>query len=153
MPELRIWSNSVISFKTAAGYLTCFSTGFSEGRYCYSSTCYIWWWNWVPPLSTVHQFWYSFVWIRIRLEVCYSSSWCIIICSTFAVMQVSSQFTVAQKKIERSKKLGSLNANCCLTFCVDAGTLGIINGQLWLNEWPFCGLTCFIISGASRKQN
>lgn len=42
-------------------------------------------------------------------------------------MQVSSQFTVAQKKIERSKKLGNLNANCCLTFCVDAGTLGIMS--------------------------
>lgn len=29
----------VISFKTANRYLTFFSTGFFEGRYCYRSTC------------------------------------------------------------------------------------------------------------------
>jgi len=51
----------VISSKTATSYLTFFSTGFTEGSYCYSSTCYIWWCNWWSfiyswPVLIIH-FW------------------------------------------------------------------------------------------------
>lgn len=114
---VQVLKNYVISYKTAASYLTFFSTGFSEGRYCYNSTYFLYLMIWLDArLPTVHQFLKLFCLDQVRLEVCLKS---IAYFSAFVVMKVSlpiyySYIVNGERWLEKEKKndKGTLLVSC-----------------------------------------